>query len=171
MEEIWKDVVGYEEYFQVSNTGKLFSKRTNKILKQSISKTGYYISTTKIGGRNGINKCFKIHRLVALAFLDNISNKPTVNHIDGNKLNNHVSNLEWATHSEQTKHALCMGLMKPKCGIENGGAKLTNDDVSFIRNKYIPYDSEFGVRALGRKFGVHHSKISKVLNNKSYRKN
>lgn len=93
--EVWKDVVGYEEYFQVSNLGKLFSKRSQKILKQTISKTGYYTVATRLGGRNGICKCFKIHRLVAEAFIPNPEQKRTVNHIDGNKLNNNLSNLEW----------------------------------------------------------------------------
>ena len=77
----------------------MFSKRTNKILKQGISKTGYPIISTKIGGRNGKAYCLKVHRLMALTFLTNPNNLPEVNHIDGNKLNNNLPNLEWISKS------------------------------------------------------------------------
>ena len=63
------------------NFGQVLSKRTNKILKQSISKTGYYTIATKIGGRNGISKCFKVHRWIAEIFIPNDLNKPFINHV------------------------------------------------------------------------------------------
>ena len=123
MEEIFKDVIGYEDYFKISNYGNLYSKRSNRLLKQNISNTGYYTVATKIGGRNGTNKCFKIHRLVAEAFLNPPTeqqiywasttkyNKVLVNHKDGNKLNNHIDNLEWVTSAENTRHAIDIGLI------------------------------------------------------------
>lgn len=123
MEEIFKDVIGYEDYFKISNYGNLYSKRSNRLLKQTISKTGYYTVATKIGGRNGTAKCFKIHRLVAEVFLNPPTeqqmywasttkyNKVLVNHKDGNKLNNNVDNLEWATGVENTRHAIDTGLI------------------------------------------------------------
>lgn len=92
------------------NFGQVLSKRTNKILKQSISKTGYYTIATKIGGRNGISKCFKVHRWIAEIFIPNDLNKPFINHKDGNKLNNSIDNLEWVTNSENVKHAYSIGL-------------------------------------------------------------
>jgi hypothetical protein len=124
MEE-WRDVVGYEEYFQVSNLGRIFSKRTNKILKQTISKTGYFTCASKIGGRKGISICFKIHRLVAEAFLAppsktlieecscSVYKIVPVNHKDGNKLNNIHTNLEWCSYRENMLHASKLGLLKP----------------------------------------------------------
>lgn len=169
MTEIWKDVVGYEDYFQISNTGKLFSKRTNKILSQCLHKNGYYIHTTRIGGRSGKCKSFKIHILVATAFIDNPENKPTVNHIDGNKINNHVDNLEWSTHKEQSRHAVDTGLITIKSGVDTYNAKLSADDVKYIRENYIKGDSTFGTRGLGNRFGIHHTKISKVVRNISYK--
>lgn len=112
MEE-WKDVVGYEGLFQVSNLGNVFSKRTNKLLKHSVSKKGYCLIASKIGGRTGKNVCFKVHRLVAEAFLDNEQNKLYVNHKDGCKTNNNVLNLELCTSSENMQHAYDHGLKKP----------------------------------------------------------
>lgn len=110
MEELWKDVIGFEALFSVSNMGNVFSKRTNKLLKLCVSDRGYYKVATKIGGRAGKNYCFRVHRLVATAFLDNPEDKPSVNHKDGNKLNNRCSNLEWSTVSENMTHAYANGL-------------------------------------------------------------
>lgn len=168
MTEIWKDVVGYEEYFQVSNTGKIFSKRSNKELKQTIHKTGYYTFATRFSGRGSPAKCFKPHILVAKAFIDNPENKPTVNHIDGNKLNNYVDNLEWATYSEQARHAIDTGLNVPTRGTERSTAKLTEDDVRYIRNVYKRGHPLYGCRALAEQFGVHHTKISRAIRGVSY---
>jgi hypothetical protein len=124
MQEIYKDVVGFEDYFQVSNLGNVYSKRTSKVLKQTVSKTGYYSVATKIGGRKGQAYCFKVHRLVAEAFLpepdkyikesikDTVYGVIVVNHKDGNKLNNLVENFEWCTYKENTQHAILMGLVR-----------------------------------------------------------
>ncbi len=133
MQEEFKDVVGYEDLFSISNTGKVYSKRTNRILKTLFSKIGYEIFTTKIGGRKGINKCFKVHRLVAEAFLPNFENKRCVNHKDGIKTNNHISNLEWASYSENNKHAYTTGLKVALKGENNANAVLTEQDVKFIK--------------------------------------
>ena len=159
-EEIWKDVVGYEELFRVSNFGNVFSKRTGKLLKQHSRKHGRKTIATKVGGRNGMSLCFKVHRLVAEAFLENIENKPQVNHIDGNPSNNNLVNLEWATASENIVHAFDNGLIKIKSGLENALFKLTYDQVLFIKEKYREYCRVFGARALGRMFGVTHGVIT-----------
>lgn len=124
--EVWKDVVGYEDYFMVSNLGAVFSKRSNKLLKQTKNKSGYLTIATRIGGRTGKAICFRIHRLVADAFLDpptkeqlqwaetTAYKKVLVNHKDGDKLNNTVNNLEWVTSSENTQHAINTGLRPHK---------------------------------------------------------
>ena len=109
--EVWKDVVGYEEFFKVSNLGNVYSKRSGKILKQNLHPNGYYTIATKIGGRCGKNICFKVHRLVAKAFIQNVYDKPYVNHIDGVKTNNTIGNLEWCTAKENTHHAIANGLI------------------------------------------------------------
>lgn len=91
--EIWKDVVGYEDYYMVSNTGKVFSKRKNKILKQALKRNGY-LSVDLVS----VNKrTVSVHRIVAEAFIPNMFNYPVVNHKDENKFNNNANNLEWCT--------------------------------------------------------------------------
>lgn len=94
MEEIWKDVVGYEELYQVSNTGKIISRRCE--LRFQTNNYGYKTVTLY---KNGKPKRKTVHRIVAEAFIPNLSNYPQINHIDENKANNCVSNLEWCTSS------------------------------------------------------------------------
>jgi len=110
--EIWKDVVGYESLYQVSNLGRVKSlyQKKEKILKKCFTIDFYHRVNLCNKGKN---KNFRVHRLVAEAFIPNINQKETVNHIDGNKQNNNVNNLEWATRKEQTEHALRTGLFKP----------------------------------------------------------
>ena len=138
---MFTDVKGFEEYFQINHKGEVFSKRTNKILKQGISKTGYPIISTRIGGRNGKAYCLKIHRLMALTFLTNPTNLPEVNHIDGNKLNNNLTNLEWISKSDNIKHAHVNGLTSTK-GENNGSAKLTLKDVNTIRENFKNFNGK-----------------------------
>ena len=128
MNEEWRDIKGYEGLYQVSNLGRVKSlprERRNrqgyyytkeKILKQTNTSTGY----KKVELFNGTRKSYKVHRLVAQAFLNNEYNKPQVNHKDGNKINNNVNNLEWVTGSKNIIHAYKTGL--------NPNMKTLNDD-------------------------------------------
>lgn len=160
MEE-WRDVVGYEQYFQVSNFGRVYSKRTSKILKQTISKTGYYIFSTRLGGRKGKSICFKVHRLVAQAFILNPDGKPYVNHKDANKLNNTLENLEWCTHMENVIHAVANDLLRPLKMEENPHSKLTVDLVRLIKTEYC--ETNTTQRELAKKYGVGKTTIQNVL--------
>ena len=159
MVEVWKDVVGYENLFMVSSLGQVFSKRTNKLLKQHTNKRNRKTVATKIDGRSGKCVCFKVHRLVAEAFLDNADNKPTVNHKDGNPSNNSVDNLEWATYSENITHAYDNKLI-PKVFASK---ILTKEDVLYIKCVYKPRDSSYGARALARKYNVCHTTILRCV--------
>lgn len=104
MEEIWKDVLGYEGLYQVSNLGQVksfcgsakFGKPKELILKPYLINSGYHVVT--FYSENRKKHKFQVHRLVAETFIDNPDNLPCVNHKDENKLNNSVSNLEWCTY-------------------------------------------------------------------------
>ncbi len=136
MIEEWRDVPGYELYFKVSNTGKVFSKRTNKELSVSIGKTGYKILSTRLDGRKSKAIALKVHRLVALAFIDNEYNKPYVNHKDGVKTNNTVGNLEWCTAKENSIHAVKTGLTIMPSGENHPSTILNVEIVKRVRELY-----------------------------------
>lgn len=119
MNEQWKDVVGYEGYYQVSNRGRVkglkytllvgccFKTLPERILKPNKNKFGYYYVVLH---KNRKPKTWKIHRLVALAFIPNPENKPCIDHIDTIRTNNNIENLRWCTHSENMNNPIS----KPK---------------------------------------------------------
>jgi hypothetical protein len=104
-----KQISKYPNYYALED-GRIFSSKSNKFLKPSYDKQGYARVGLSIG--NYKTKTIKIHRLIAETFISNPFNKTDVNHIDGNKSNNDVSNLEWCTRSENCKHAFSIGLNK-----------------------------------------------------------
>lgn len=120
MEEIWKDVAGYENIYQISNFGRVKSIDrlanhvngmrfvSGRILKPNTCQSYLNVSLSK----NGKMKRFTIHRLVAVAFISNPNNLPQINHIDGDKLNNNFANLEWCSASDNQKHAYKIKLKK-----------------------------------------------------------
>lgn len=102
MQEEYVDIFGYENY-QISNFGNIRNKKSNKIIKSRMKKSGYF--DIALSSKNKRKK-FLIHRLVAMHFIDNPENKPQVNHIDGNRGNNIYTNLEWSTSKENTNHSI-----------------------------------------------------------------
>ncbi len=113
--ELWKDVIGYEGYYQISNKGNVRSldrfdgvhDRRGTVIIPNLKRNGYL----QVGLRkHRTRKWVGVHRLVAIHFIENPNNKPQVNHIDGNKQNNTVENLEWVTAKENQNHAVKIGL-------------------------------------------------------------
>ncbi len=169
-EILWKTLIYQGEIydkFEISNDGQLRNIKTETIYKQTINKNGYCQVCVSLGSRSK-KKVFKIHKAVAETFIPNSENKEEVNHKDGNKTNNNVLNLEWATDSENKQHAYKNGLMKPLYGIDNGASKLTQNDIRYIREHFIYGDHEYGARALGRKFNIDKNMILDVVRNISY---
>ena len=119
--------------------------------------------------KNGIQTQYFIHRLVGECYIENRNNKLFINHIDGNKLNNNITNLEWVTNSENMLHAFKTGLQKPIGGTKHYNSKLTIKQVNWIKNNYIPQNKKFGCNALSKKFKVSPSQISNIINQKSYK--
>jgi NUMOD4 motif/HNH endonuclease len=151
--EIWKDILGYEDKYRVSNTGKIFSIKKNIVINPEPHHGYLRIHLHKFGKRKKI----KVHRLVGLAFVSNPDNKPEINHKDGNKHNNNHWNLEWTTTEENNEHALELGINIHK-------RKLTYDDVVFIME-----NRNIGCKLLSKKYNVRPEKIKNIRNNKTYR--
>lgn len=101
------------DYYFISNTGEIKNAKTNFVRKKSVNKEGYYQVGLSLGSREN-KPCIRVHRAVAETFIPNPHKKPEVNHKDGNKLNNNVSNLEWCTNAENIQHAITMGLQKSR---------------------------------------------------------
>jgi hypothetical protein len=140
--ETWKRCPGYESSYEVSTLGNVRSidrisgnRRgviKSKLLKSYINKRGYL----EVRLYKNSKHIFKIiHRLIAKAFLPN-ENKPQVNHIDGNKLNNRVDNLQWVDNSENQLHAYKLGLQPSRAGENNVKAKIKDKDVTLLKELY-----------------------------------
>lgn len=158
LEEIWKRINGYEEY-EISNLGRVKSfkrDRKGKIMKPKFS--GEYLAVTLCA--DGQQERKTIHRLVAEHFIPNPSGLPWVNHKDGNKLNNKVTNLEWVTPSENNNHAYEIGLKKGVKGEKHGRSKLNEIDVITIyhlaKSEVIP------IKKIANKFGVTFQTVSDI---------
>lgn len=111
MEE-WRDIKGYEGYYQISNIGRIKSlmyrglkRKTPKIIKWRVASNGYAQVILSV---NNIQRRYSVHRLVALHFIPNLDNKPCINHKDENPLNNNMENLEWCTYSYNTNYGNCI---------------------------------------------------------------
>lgn len=115
-EIVWNTLVYNKEVFdqfEISNDGKIRNTKTGRIYKTWFNHRGYEQVSVSLGNRKS-KKIFKIHKAVAETFIPNKDNKPQVNHKDGNKQNNCISNLEWTTSSENMHHAYENGLSDPK---------------------------------------------------------
>lgn len=158
MKEIWKDVVGHEGFYQVSNLGQVKSlPRTvnnkfysGKVLSTKNSNPKQYEKTSLHD--SGASRYYKVHQLVARAFIPNPDNKREVNHIDGNKHNNKVDNLEWVTSKENKEHNHKLGITR--IGERHQNSILNEDTVKQIK--------------LMLKDGISQTVIARHFNLKTY---
>lgn len=158
--EIWKDIKDFEDIYEISNLIRVRSKITGKILKSRIDYHGYLTVTLT---KN--KKCHTrfLHRLFAIAYVDNPNNYTIVNHLNGKKLDIRIDNLEWTDRIGNNHHAVETGLMTV-VGEGNGYAKLNNDQVLQIRklNGTMPQWK------IGKLFGVSQGMVSMIINNKNW---
>lgn len=151
--------IDYSKYFKVSNNGNILGIRSNKLIKFTINKNGYYRFTTKINNKV-IN--FGVHKAVAETFISNPRDLPQVNHKDGNKLNNYVENLEWCTALYNTNHAIKNNLLLPY-GEDNSQHKITAKEVIEIRNLYKT--GLYSYQKLANKYSISRIQIRNIILN------
>lgn len=168
IEEIWKDVVGYEGYYQVSNKGNVRrlptivnhsepgckAHKKGRILKQSFNTVFGYLTAQL--SKYGEVKTFRVNVLVAKAFIENPENKPQVHHINGVKTDNIVSNLEWVTKMENKRHAIRMGLVK---GID-ASKMITKETLDKMEAMRVEGRTQ---TEIARAFNVHQCTVSRAL--------
>lgn len=172
MIETWIDVKGYESFYQVSNMGNVRSKdRTvacrrlgtknlkGRTLTCTIDTVGYCKVTLQDQGRN---KVWKVHRLVAEHFIDKVEGKEIINHIDNDRANNRVENLEWCTPKENTSHMHSQGRNYSAAGEDNPACKLTDAQVVEIKSlKGVQSQTQIALL-----YGVSRQHIGKIHNGK-----
>lgn len=146
--------------YEASTSGHIRNAKTKRVLKEFVGKDGYL--RTQFDGKTRL-----VHRVIAKTFIDNTANLPEVNHINGNKSDNSINNLEWCTRNENLKHAYKHNLRNAK-GTNNARSKLSEEDIRYIRKNYIKGDKVYGGIAIGKKFNVAHQTISAVVSGQNW---
>lgn len=164
MEEKFVPIKGYEELYEISNLGRVKQAGMHgKIMKLQLKSTGY-VNIKLCRPKN--HKYYRVHRLVAENFIDNPENKPHVNHIDGNKENNSVNNLEWVTPLENIRHAHANGYYENIIGEKQWGAKLNEGKVREMRKRKEQGES---AESLSQYFNVNQTHVYSICNRKKWK--
>lgn len=165
----WKQIVikGYKTNYMISTDGHVMNITTKKILKNKVSTTGYYTVCILYKNKRHTRK---VYRLVANAFIPNPENKREVNHINGNKLDNRVENLEWATSKENKQHAIALGLYKNASfntkGSERSSATHTEEDAHKVCQLL---ELGFGITKISRMLNFKYSFINNIKNRNKWK--
>lgn len=162
MQEIWKNIIGYEGRYMISSFGRVKSILCNKEKILSLKDIRGYKNTC-LWSKEKNRKTIQVHRLVAIHFIPNPLNKPQVNHINHIKDDNRIENLEWVTNSENVKHSYLDNNRTQK-GENNNGSKLTNKIVIEIKTKG-KYDT---YKKIGKDFGLDYRQVFNILKNKTW---
>jgi len=167
MEKIWKTIPGFSRY-KASSNGEIYTPnwkggKTGKIMKPAPDPFGYL--RTVLVDDNGKNTTVKVHRIIAQTFIPNENDLKEVNHLNGNKSDNRVENLEWVSRKQNMIHAFQNGLQNNR-GINNPISKLTEQDVIEIRAKFMP--RIYGRKELAMEYNVKESTIKDVILRKSW---
>ena len=174
--EVWKDIQGYEGIYQISNYGRVLSLyrqvrcrggahrgKEQSLLKPCEDSAGYLLVVLS---DKGVKKSHRIHRLIATGFISNSYNYKCVNHIDGNKTNNSIDNLEWCTHLHNNVHALNTGLRVSLKGEDAVTSKLTDKKVlgiKFLLGESIP------IRKIAALFSISQTSVFCIKSGKTWR--
>ena len=162
--ERWRNVKEYTGLYQVSTLGRVRSlprtTTTGRILKKN--KSRFYI-TVCLSKKNKF-ETVSVHRLIAKHFIRNPKDKPYVNHLDGNKFNNKLENLEWCTPSENKKHAVVNGYTYSPRGVKHWASKLTEKQVIEIRQKRNERQ-----KVLAKRYKISIQTISDIINRKKWK--
>ena len=167
MNEIWKDIQGYEGVYQVSSLGRVkslkrYGRKEDKILRLWFDSHGYY----QVDLRNdGKRKLSLVNELVAKAFIPNPENKPQTNHKNSIRSDNRVENLEWCTSKENVIYSFKEGNRVAMKGEKNGGHKLKENEVTTIRE----LKSKYSQAELAKKFRVSVITINRIIRGAAWR--
>lgn len=154
-----KDIVGYENKYAVEEDGKVFSYKSDRYLKPVLNHHGYMMVC--LYGAKSFHRMFMIHRLVALTFIPNPKKHPAVNHIDGDKTNNHVSNLEWCTTSYNVRDSYRRGTH-----VSLKQRKLTPAQAREVRQFYL---DGYTVREIAKKVGLSSRATHDIIQGYHYK--
>lgn len=161
MDEIWKDVIGFEGRYKISNSLKLVSingrVKGEAIMKPTIGNSGYYVFKLRWINKK---KDYRLHRLIAEHFIPNPLNLPFVNHKDGDKLNCSISNLEWVSEAENVQHAIRTGLLNTK-GENHCHHKVSEKDVIEMKQLYL---SGITQKQIALQYGVSRRQAGDIIN-------
>lgn len=176
--EIWKPIPGFKGIYDVSNKGRVRSyyayncrwrvgkaETPQRILQRAPHRSGY--QRFVLIDIDGNGREYAAHRLVMMAFIGPCPEGMEINHIDGDRLNNNVENLEYCTRSDNAKHAYENDLWEHPVGERNGRAKLTDRSVKTIRKKYE--GGGYTHRQLAKMFGVDRSTIGRIIARKDWK--
>ena len=156
-----KDIKGYEGRYAVTKNGEVFSYYLKGFLSPKTDKDGYLMVCLQ---KKGVKKYYQIHRLVALTYIPNTEDLPTVNHKDGIKNNNKVENLEWNSISQNLRHAYSSGIACLK-GSKNPRSILTETDVRDIKNK----SNSMSVKSVADIYKVTPGTIYNIISGRSWK--